>query len=209
MRPHGERISGGLGHAVYTDPDDANVLIKVPTLFRRLLEAGYRETAEDIAFAQEHFGPWIPDTRIEPDASSAYRIIQARIQEPRHVTVAALETETQLYEQLQHLLDENACVLSRHGKSLDVYGFAGLVQSTRHAVERRIRSLLGMTPPTRPPKLANILIGRAPSGTTDAIMAVDLSLLHCRQGTPLERLRSQSLVGLHRIMLQGQFGLRL
>lgn len=209
MHIFGDRISGGLGHNVYADPDNPHVLVKVPTAFRRLLEAGYQETAEDIAFCQEHFAEWIPPTSIAEDEEHSYRITQARLLEPQHVSAKVLHEQSHLQEQMHLLLDQNACVLSRHGKSLDLYGFAGLCQSLGHSVARRLRLVAGLQAPEQKPLLANVLAGRLVGDLQPSIKAVDLSLFHQNQGKLLERVRSFVLIRLHRAMLARQFGMVL
>ena len=213
MSDLGRKIAGGLGHHVYEHAHDEKVLVKVPTVFRRVVEkAGYSQTAEDLAFVHEHFGRWLPPTAIEPSEQTRYRILQARVESPERISAALLGDHQHLQEEMLMLLDQNRSVLGRHGKSLDLYGFAGLMHGVRHAAERRIRVLMALPAPTQKPILANVLSGTltgAPDADASGLYAVDFSLLHKHEGSTLERIRSELLLKLHRLMLRRQFGMEL
>ncbi len=214
MPEFGKRISGGLGHSVFEHAADPNRIVKAPTLFRRLFEAGYRETAEDVSFMREHFAPWIPETTVHPDDQYGYVIEQTRLQDPHHVTATKLLEHEAVLESLRQLLDQNRAMMSRYGVSIDTYGFFGLLRSVQHGVVRRVRKQCQqilrtpVLPRATQPELANVLIGHTTAVPEPHAFVVDCSLLHLnRKG--LEGARSRTLLAIHNAMLKRQFGLEI
>lgn len=111
---------------------------------------------------------------------------------------------------MAHLLDQNRAAISRHGVSIDIYGFFGLLRSVRHSLERRVRDLLLIPDrPAKKPELANVLAGQTAADVKPNIYVVDTSLLHLRSKKLLEHVRSNALLQLHKVMLERQFGLKM